>query len=199
MTERTSDGARSAPVKIVIERRAHPGAKDAFEKWVKELIESAGRSTGLEGSSVLAAGGGDHFVLLRFASQGDLDRWQAWPEVVTLLQKADAFSTTLGQSSVQTGFETWFTLPGLPAPPGPPPKWKMALVTWSAVLPQVIALSFIVPRSLPFPLGSAVSSAILVAMLTWVVMPRLTKLLYPWLYPSARPAPSPPEAPARST
>jgi antibiotic biosynthesis monooxygenase (ABM) superfamily enzyme len=37
-------------------------------------------------------------------------------------------------------------------------------------------------KSLPFPLGAAISTAIPVAMLTWVVMPRLTKLLYRWLY-----------------
>jgi antibiotic biosynthesis monooxygenase (ABM) superfamily enzyme len=55
-----------------------------------------------------------------------------------------------------------------------------------ALLPQVILLSFIIPKVLPFPVGVALSTAIPVAMLTWVVMPRLTKLLYSWLYAPPR-------------
>lgn len=186
----TGDGARSEPVKMVLERRAHPGAKEALDAWVKELIASAARSPALEGSSVITASGGEYIILLRFASQADLDHWHSSPDVSALCRKADTVAAAPEKPAVQTGLETWFTLPGAPAPPSPPPKWKMALVTWGALLPQVIALSFIVPRTLPFPLGPAVSTAIPVAMLAWVVMPRLTKLLYPWLYPSTR-KPSP--------
>ena len=45
------------PVKIVLERRVHPGSEEAFEVWVKRLIEAAGRSAALQGSTVLTAGG----------------------------------------------------------------------------------------------------------------------------------------------
>ncbi len=188
MAELTDDVVRSEPVKIVLERRVKPGAKDEFEAWIKRLMESATRGSALQGSSVLTAGGGEYFILLRFASQADLDRWQSSPDVIELHRKAEALASAADQPAVQTGLETWFTLPGLPVPPVAPPRWKMALVTWSALLPQVIALSFIVPKSLPFPLGPAISTAIPVAMLTWVVMPRLTKLLYRWLYASPRAA-----------
>lgn len=182
MADLLNNGAPGEPVKIVLERRAKPGAKEAFEAWIKELIGSASRSGSLQGSSVLTAGGGDYFVLLRFANQADLDRWQSSPEVVELFRRGEGLAAAGHQPAIRTGLETWFTLPDLPAQKAAPPKWKMALVTWSALLPQVIALSFIVPKSLPFPLGAAISTAIPVAMLTWVVMPRLTKLLYRWLY-----------------
>ena len=42
---------------------------------------------------------------------------------------------------MRSGLDTWFTLPDMPAPVKPPPKWKMALVTWLALFPMVIALS----------------------------------------------------------
>jgi antibiotic biosynthesis monooxygenase (ABM) superfamily enzyme len=96
------------------------------------------------------------------------------------------------------GLETWFTLPGLPAPAKAPPGWKMALVTWLALLPQVIALGFIIPASWPMLAGAVVGTVIPVSMLQWVVMPRLTRLLYGWLYaadPSvARSLPAAPSA-----
>jgi antibiotic biosynthesis monooxygenase (ABM) superfamily enzyme len=176
------------PVKIVLERRVRPGAKEPFERWIEELLAMAARSRALQGSSVLTAGSGEYFILLRFASQAELDRWQALPEVVAHLGKGDAHAVAADQPVVQTGLETWFTLPGLPAPPKAPPKWKMALVTWLALLPQVILLNLFVPAALPFLVRVSLSTAIPVMMLTWVIMPRLTRLLYPWLYAASRPS-----------
>ena len=99
------------------------------------------------------------------------------------MRDAEAVSTAGDESQIRTGLETWFTLPDKPAPTKPPAKWKMALVTWLALLPMVIALAYILaPLQLPFLANAAVSTAIPVAMLTWVIMPRLTRALYGWLY-----------------
>jgi uncharacterized protein len=185
------------PVKIVLERRARPGARESFERWVEELVAMAARSPALQGSSVLTTGGGEYFVLLRFASQGDLERWQSSPEVVELLGRGDTLATAPDQPVVRTGLETWFTLPGLPAPPTAPPKWKMALVTWLALLPQVIVLGFLIPAELPLLVKVSLSTAIPVMMLTWVIMPRVTRLLYRWLYPASG-QPPPAQAAPRS-
>jgi antibiotic biosynthesis monooxygenase (ABM) superfamily enzyme len=170
------------PVKIVLERHVKPGAREPFEQWIKEVLVAANSSLALQGSSVLTAGEGDYFILLRFESQAALERWSTSPEVIELLRRGEALATAPVQPVVRSGLETWFTVPGLPAPRAAPPQWKMALVTWCALLPQVILLSFIIPKGLPFLVGVALSTAIPVAMLTWVIMPRLTKLLYSWLY-----------------
>lgn len=171
------------PVKIVLERRVLPGGEERFDQWVKRFMETASRFPGLEGSSILTSGPrGEYFILLRFASLADLEHWQGSQEVNALIKEADTLSVAPDQAHVKTGFETWFTLPGIPAPPIVPPRWKMAVVTWLALLPQVIILSFLIPAGLPFLLDAAVSTAIPVAILTWVIMPRLTRLLYQWLY-----------------
>ncbi len=177
------EGANLQPVKIVFERHVLPGVGERFEQWVKRFMEAASRFPGLEGSSILTSGSrGEYFILLRFASQADLERWQGSQEANALIKEADTLSVALEQAQVKTGLETWFTLPGIPALPIAPPKWKMAVVTWLALLPQVIILSFLIPSGLPFLLEAAISTAIPVAMLTWVIMPRLTRLLYQWLY-----------------
>jgi len=150
----------SQPMKIVLERRVRPGAEPAFERWVKRLPEAASRSPGFQGSSVLTAGqSGEYFILLRFATQADLERWQASPEAVGPLAEADSVSQAEPGSVLRTGRETWFTLPGMRAPPQAPPKWKMALVTWVALLPQVIALTSLVPPTVRFLLGAAYAPA----------------------------------------
>ena len=122
-------------------------------------------------------------ILLRFASAAALDDWQGSAIYDALLRDADQISSAGEASQIRSGLETWFTLPDMPAPVRPPPKWKMAAITWLALLPMVITLAYVfAPLHLPFLLQAAVSTAIPVALLTWIIMPRVTRALYRWLY-----------------
>lgn len=177
-------GPAELPVKLVLERRARPGQRPAFETWARRLLATATRAPGaLRGSSVLAQGD-DHVLLLCFSSRAALEGWQGCAEVVALLAEGETVGEgPVGAPNVQTGLETWFTVPGVPAA-GPPPRWKMALVTWLALMPLVWTTGHVVPSGLPWPATLAVSTAIPVVLLTWVVMPALARLLRGWLQPA---------------
>jgi antibiotic biosynthesis monooxygenase (ABM) superfamily enzyme len=90
-----------------------------------------------------------------------------------------------------TGLETWFTLPSS-GPIVPPPRYKMAIVTWLAVFPLATGVFYAaapVFTRLP-PIGRSLAmSVILVPVMTYIVMPRMTRLFRNWLYPDAPPAP----------
>ena len=76
--------------------------------------------------------------------------------------------------------------PHNPPPHNPPPRWKMAIATYLGVLPVVMFLSLTIGpaiRSWNFVLSNAVFNACVVAGLTWVVMPLITRLLHGWLNP----------------
>ena len=179
-----TDSMAAVPAKIVMERRVHPGAERGFKDWAARFVDSASRFSGHEGASVLSAHGNLYFILLRFASGANLAQWQETAEYSELMKEAERVSRPGEPSQIQSGFETWFTLPDLPAPNKPPAKWKMAILTWMCLLPMVIALSYLLaPLALPFLVNVALSTAIPVSMLTWVIMPRLARLLYGWLYP----------------
>lgn len=171
-----------APVKIVLSRRPRPGAREPFEAWVKELLALAARTATLEGSSVLTASDGECFILMRFADARAQARFESSPLVHEHLARGEGLATTSDEVQRSSGLETWFTLPGTAARAAAPPRWKMALVTWLALLPQVIALGFVLPASWPFLAQVALSTAIPVALLTWVVMPALTVWLRGWLF-----------------
>jgi uncharacterized protein len=179
------DGTGPQPVKIVLERRIQPGTHVAFEQWVQALMKTAAGNPALQGSSVFKAGEGDYFILLRFEHQSALEAWKAQPEVIELLRAGDALATHLEPPVVRTGLETWFTVPGM-SPRAVPPKWKMALVTWLALLPQALILGMLIPKTLPRFVAVSLSTAIPVAALTWFIMPRLTGLLSRWLYGPAK-------------
>jgi antibiotic biosynthesis monooxygenase (ABM) superfamily enzyme len=83
-----------------------------------------------------------------------------------------------------TGMETWFSLPDRSV--HAPPRWKMALVTFSGVYPLSVILQLTaVPaaKEWPLPLRALVFPVILVPLLTYVIMPGLSRLLRDWLYP----------------
>lgn len=172
---------QSPPAKLLLERHVPAAQRSAFEHWTRSLLASAQQTGALEGSSVLSVGE-EALIILRFAGQDALDRWQGKSDVVALLYAWQAGSGTQ-ERVVRTGLETWFTLPG--STRAAPAKWKMALVTWCALLPHVLLLGALLPRDLPYPLGPALGTALPVASLTWLVMPRLSAWLAGWLYPHA--------------
>jgi len=91
-----------------------------------------------------------------------------------------------------TGLEFWFTPyfkdeSSLMIPLQPPPRYKMVIVTIPVIS---ILLLTLVPQidfftemlSIPFPLILVIAFTITVLLMTYVIMPLLTKLLKPWLF-----------------
>jgi antibiotic biosynthesis monooxygenase (ABM) superfamily enzyme len=84
-----------------------------------------------------------------------------------------------------TGLENWFTLPGRSGTP-PPPPYKMALVTWTTIFPLITLVVVVlgpVLDGLALVPRLAITTAVTVPVMTWLVMPRVTRLLRRWLYP----------------
>ena len=73
------------------------------------------------------------------------------------------------------------------ARPARPPRYKLALLTWAAAYPVItVILGLLGPEIANWPLGlrTLVVSVLMVATLTWLVMPGLTRLLRAWLQPA---------------
>src|SRR5262245_35487592 len=65
-----------------------------------------------------------------------------------------------------------------------PPRVKLALLTWAGAYVAITAvLEFLGPtmESWPLEVRTLVLSAVMVAALTWLLMPALTRLFRPWL------------------
>jgi len=86
-----------------------------------------------------------------------------------------------------SGLETWFELPGKPAPA--PPRWKMFVTSGTVFFTLNLAFSYLygwLLDSWPRPLHIALISLPVTATATWLVMPRVTRRLRGWLYPDRR-------------
>lgn len=179
------------PVTAVISHIVRPGREQGYEAWFHGIAADARKFKGHLGVSTIRPHDHAHpeyVVILKFDCYNNLKTWlesdirQEWIErLQPLIEKPEAIQTL-------TGLETWFTLPDKPMK-APPPRYKMSILTTLAVfaIAQVLGL-VIAPAliSLHFLLRSFVLTVVTVFILTYVVMPRVTRLFYGWLYPKHR-------------
>jgi antibiotic biosynthesis monooxygenase (ABM) superfamily enzyme len=172
---------------VLYSRRVKPGREADFEAWARGIVAAA-RLPGHLGASVLdAPGSREYHILFSFADPRSLRAWQdseerrRWLARVGELLEADRGLQQL------TGLETWFKLPGSNVPTmKPPPRWKMWLISLMAVYPLVLAFQALaVPRMarLPLPLRALLFPLVLLTLMTFVVMPVVTRVLRRWLGP----------------
>lgn len=187
-----SDDARppagaSGPITTTVTRRVKPGHEAAYEEFLDAIIATARRYPGHLGVEVFrpSAGDDEYRIIYRFAGVDDLQRWLDSDEHAALLERAEPHVSGPVQTRFLTGLETWFTLPSRPGA-RPPPPYKMALLTWVTIFPLitlvVLALDPVL-TGLPLVPRLATTTAITVPLMTWVVMPRVTRALGGWLYP----------------
>lgn len=173
------------PVTVTVARRVTPGREREFETWYDGIIGAASKHSGFLGAGILHphTAGHDWHVVYRFADAASLHGWEASAERARWLEQVDDLIEE--ETGVQrvSGLETWFAMPGRTAPA--PPRWKMFLVTLAAIVPLVLLMNVaVLPAISEWPLvaRTLVFSGTLTGLMTWVVMPRMTRLFRQFLY-----------------
>ena len=177
--------SEGGPVTVTVARRVTPGREREFEDWYDGIIGAASRHSGFLGAGILHphTAGHDWHVVYRFSDTAALGAWEASAERARWLARADDLIEE--ETGVQrvSGLETWFAMPGRTAPA--PPRWKMFLVTLAAILPLVLLMNLAVLPVIggwPLVARTFVFSGTLTGLMTWVVMPRMTRLFKRFLY-----------------
>ncbi len=128
---------------------------------------------------------GDYYrIVFKFDSMRHYVAWEGSTIREKWMQRYAEVELEPQEIEILSGLETWFTLPGQEALV-PPPKYKMFLVTWLSIFCLTLLMSYSVRPflgDLPLLLQVAVSTLILVALMTYVVMPNISRLLKRWLY-----------------
>lgn len=186
------DGKPEEPVTVVVRRRAKAGREAELDEWQRQIIGVTSRFPGYQGSTVVRSRGADrggapaeHLLVFRFATFEDLRRWQTSPERAEWLARAEPFTEEV-EVTAQQGLEPFFDLPAHRG--APPPRWKMAVVTWVGLYPLIVLVGLAsrpLLEGLPFALAVAPQSMMTVALMAWLVMPFLTRRAAGWLYPRA--------------
>lgn len=177
----------TGPITTAVRRRVKPGHEAAYEEFLEGIIAAASRYPGYLGVEVFrpSTGGDEYRIVYRFDGPGDLRRWLDSDEHAAWLEHAEPHVIGPMRTSYLTGLESWFTLPDRPGAT-PPPPYKMALLTWTTIFPLITLVVLVldpVLTKLALVPRLAVTTAVTVPLMTWIVMPRLTRALRRWLYP----------------
>lgn len=172
---------------VAIARHVKPGCEAEFEEAVRGVILAASAFPGYVGGEVLypTTKRGEWQLILRFDTLIHLQEWEESPICQSWINRADTL--TIGDPKVLrvNGLEAWFALPEVPNAL-PPPKWKTAIVSAIGIYPVISLMPILlrpITNGLPAWLATLVSIAIMMPLMTWVIMPQVTRLFKLWLYP----------------
>jgi len=180
----------SEPVTVVVRRRVKRGCEAAYEAWLGRLTAAAGALPGYLGAEFHrpTAPGQDYVSVFRFDSVDHLEAFETsdlrarfLAEVAPLVE-ADAVWQRM------TGLELWFDPPKGTVVAQPSPH-RMALVLIAVVFVLVLALNLTIGPLIagwPLPLRLLLTVTLQVVLMTYVIMPRLTRALARWIYPATK-------------
>jgi hypothetical protein len=174
------------PVTGLVVHQVQLGKEKIFEQVLTELINSAKTVPGSLSVTVMRPeeGKSDYKVLFTFNSETNLAAWRSCETHRQIIQKMYDVSAEPPTRFTLSGLETWFSLPS-PRVMTPPPRWKMVLVTWAVIWPLLcvtIPLEWMVIGPLPLFVKLAITPAITISLLTYIIMPSVVWLLSGWLY-----------------
>jgi uncharacterized protein len=177
-------------VTIDVLQKIQPGREAEFEQVLADLIQAAAAFEGHLGANIFRPSDRAHpeyRIVFKFNHLSNLQQWEASAIRRKLLERAKHLTVGDSQWRTLTGLETWFTL-ATQQPIVPPPRYKMLAVTCLAAFPTLNVVNFLLrPLSaLPLLLRTLIGTVILLTLMTYVIMPRMTKLFAGWLYPNAK-------------
>ena len=178
----------TAPLTVVVSRRVRKGQQEAFEALSSQMTERASRFPGYLGTAMFRPASPDdpeYRIVFKFRDRETLTAWEESEERAELLEQIESLLVQPSEREVTSGIVTWFTLPGQ-NPVQPPPKWKMTIVSWLALYPAV-TLVFVIFGDLlaqvPLLLRTMIVTIVVMGLMSYVLMPRMTKWFAFWSFP----------------
>ena len=178
----------TATVAFIITHTVRAGNEKIYEDWLTAILDAVSRSAGYLGREIFrpAHGSGKYTTIVRFDSHEHLNAWADSAARRSYVSRVSDLLESGDRHEIRTGIDFWFTPDGV----RPPKPWKQFLLTLSAVYPLTLILPWLLgplfslaPPSLnDQPVKGIVLAASLTALLTFVIMPRYTRLVKRWLY-----------------
>ena len=173
-------------VTAIISHYIRPGREQGYEEWLQGISQAARKFEGHNGVTIIrpqTASRAEYVIILRFDNYKNLCQWMRSPERKEWIEKAQPLAEKPEKIQVLTGLEALVSLPNNTSLP--PPKYKTAFVTWIGVFICASPLSyFLAPHlvGLPYLLRQAIVTGLVVLLLAYIVMPKLTRLFHTWLH-----------------
>ncbi|WP_222538732.1 antibiotic biosynthesis monooxygenase [Pedobacter polysacchareus] len=168
-------------IHVAITRRILPGKEQEFKESLRNFLGQSFIHEGVQGAAIISsfpgADNNEIGILRTFKDEKERDEFYNSEQ----FNRWEAYASTLTEPAVYrqlTGLEAWFRSST------PPPRWKMAIATLCGVFPTSLFLFYATGwllMDLPAPFRLLITATLMVGVLTWIVMPMVTKILKAWL------------------
>jgi antibiotic biosynthesis monooxygenase (ABM) superfamily enzyme len=169
----------------IVRRRAKPGCATAYEALIRAMFEDARRFSGYLSANLVPpeSPDGEYQIIQQFSTEAEMSRWNNSEERASWLEKLAAVAEGDPEYRLLNGLDVWFAPAAIPVGKMPS-RVRMTFLSWVGIFPTVaLLLTFVAPH-LEFlhPLLRIAVITILVAILmSYVIMPRLTRWFGKWL------------------
>lgn len=192
---------QAVPVTVAVSRRADPARTGEMVAWMRAGTALAESFPGFLGAGFVrsAPGSAEWHVMYRFADADTLRGWEDSPQRHWWLSSAQGIVEHT-RVERRTGIEGWFDRPvdhvvetvgvAEPAAPAAPPRWKQAVTIWLAFFPLSLTATLLTARfvaDVPLAGRTLLMTLVLTPLMTYLVLPRITRALHWWLH--GQPAP----------
>ncbi len=173
-------------VTVVISQIVKPGCESTYETWLRDITHVSRTYVGHLGTHIIRPQPGvrpEYVIIFRFDGYENLKTWMTSRDREYWLTQAQHLVQSEPDVQQISGLEAWFSLPGKPLKT--PPRYKTALLTWAVVYALINLLNTLLKPllgNLPPLITSLIISVLMVGLLTYVVMPWITRLFSSWLY-----------------
>jgi len=191
MTNNASLTPETKGASVVITHHVNPALQAEYETWLQEIGPVCRSSAGLLDWHIIRPIDGytdTYSVMIRYETERHLTQWLDSPERQALIAKAAHLLAGQEEYQVSSGLDFLFMQPNA-ASTKPPVRWKQFLLTWSAIFPLVSVVPLLVVPVLDaagLPQNHVAHTffvtAVVVALMVYVVMPRYVKLVRHWLH-----------------
>ena len=194
---------KDGPVTVIVTRTAKRDKIREFEEWMDGIIHEAMKFEGHMGVNVIRPSdlsNPEYVIIFRFNTFENLAKWENSETRKEWLAKSKEIAEGEPLVRKQTGLEFWFTphsrTGSIKEDKGSsststtttttiaPPRYKMAIVITviisilvSTLLPQIRQLT----TGLHVHISTLIGVSTMVLLMTYVIMPSVTRLLGPWL------------------
>lgn len=182
----------SDPVTVVVRRRVRSGSEAIYEDWLNRLTSEASVMPGYLGSQFQKPSVRDqpYVSVFRFDTVENLEAFETSDLRARYLAEIAPHVAADAVWDRTTGLEVWFEAPKGTVVAQPSPH-RMALVLIVVVFGLVLALNILLAPLVgdwPLALRLLLTVVLQVTLMTYVIMPRVTRLLARWIFPSTRTA-----------
>jgi antibiotic biosynthesis monooxygenase (ABM) superfamily enzyme len=175
-------------VTVVVSHPVNPSDEDAFLAWHERVADAERGFAGFRGAELFPPVTGiqeEWTALYRFDSDEHLDAWLESAERQRLLDEGKRFKN-FSLKRISAPFGSWFASAGGEGGGEAPAQWKTALSVLVGLYPTVVLLTLAISelwKKAELWESLLIGNILSVALLTWVVMPVVTRALRFWLEP----------------